>query len=161
VNKPTNERFFEELYIEMQSKLLRYAEARISDRADKEYAEDIVEETFKTAWAKLPELMASENPQGWLINALKLHILKAYEKRNKEHPDKREYAETAAETIFDNEISFSGYLSEDEMRIVRLKEAGYKHDEISTIMNVSAGTIHSKVSRIKDKLRKFFGGEKN
>jgi RNA polymerase sigma-70 factor (ECF subfamily) len=160
VNKPLNEHFFEELYIEMRSKLIRFAEAKIPDKST---TEDIVEETFKTAWQKLPELIASENPHGWLINALKLHILKFYEKRAKEHPEKREYSEIdiPTETVFNNEISFSGSLSDDEMQIIRLKEAGYKHDEIGNLINLPAGTIHSKVSRIKDKLRKFLGGEEN
>jgi RNA polymerase sigma factor (sigma-70 family) len=164
--KPNNEEkaiFFEKLFIEMRIKLIRFAEAKIRGKADMEYVEDIVEETFKTAWQKVDELIASENPHGWLINALKLHILKHYEKRNKEHPDKREFdeSETATETIFDNEISFSDSLSDAEMRILKLKEAGYNHNEISTMMDLPAGTIHSKVSRIKDKLKKFSGGEKN
>jgi RNA polymerase sigma-70 factor (ECF subfamily) len=159
VKNNANERFFEELFIEMRSKLIRFAEVKI---ADKQSAEDIVEETFKTAWQKIDELIASENPHGWLINALKLHILKFYEKQAK-HPESREYSETetAAETIFDNEISFSDSLSDDEMRIIKLKEAGYRHDEISAIMKQPTGTIHSKVSRIKNKLRKFLGGEDN
>jgi RNA polymerase sigma-70 factor (ECF subfamily) len=156
VKKTPNERFFEQLYIEMRLKLIRFAEAKIPD---KENAEDIVEETFRTAWHKHSELAASENPRGWLINALKLHILKHFEKRNKEHTDKRELneIERATETVFYNEISFEESLSGDEMQIIKLKEAGYKHNEISEIMDIPAGTIHSKVSRIKDKLKKFSG----
>jgi RNA polymerase sigma-70 factor (ECF subfamily) len=147
----------------MRSDLIRFAEANIRDKADREYAEDIVEETFKTAWQKIDELVASDNPNGWLINALKLHILKYYEKRTKEHLEKREYdeIEIPTETVFDNEISFSGSLSDDEMQIVKLKSAGYNHIEISKIMDVPVGTIHSKVSRLKDKLRKILEGEEN
>jgi RNA polymerase sigma-70 factor (ECF subfamily) len=160
--KPNKENalFFEKLYKEMAHKLFLYASSRIPD---KENAEDIVEETFATAWQKFPDLIASDNPHGWLINALKLHILKYYEKRAKEHPEKREFGEieAATETVFDNEISFNDRLSDDEMRIINLKAAGYKHDEISAVMDLPAGTIHSKVSRIKDKLKKFLGGEIN
>jgi RNA polymerase sigma-70 factor (ECF subfamily) len=150
------ESFFEKLFIEMRIKLLRYAEAKIPDRGN---AEDIVEETFKTAWQKIDELTDSENPQGWLFNALKLHILKYYDNRNKEHPEKREYEEVEipTETIFDNEISFKDDLSDDEMRIIKLKEAGYKHEEISSIMDLPTGTIHSKVTRIKEKISKILG----
>jgi RNA polymerase sigma-70 factor (ECF subfamily) len=153
------ERFFKKLFIEMRSKLIRFAEAKIPDRQD---AEDIVEETFKTAWQKIDELIASQNPNGWLINALKLHILKYYEKRGKEHLEKREYEaiEIPTETDFDNEISFLGKLSDDEMQIIKLKEAGYKHEEISSIMDLPPGTVHSKVTRIKEKLRNILDGEK-
>jgi RNA polymerase sigma-70 factor (ECF subfamily) len=159
LSKLTDERLFEQLFTEMRNKLLRYAEAKIPD---KQSAEDIVEETFKTAWQKISELVSSENPHGWLINALKLHILKHYEKCSKEHLEKRDYevTETPTETVFDNEISFKGSLAGDEMQIIKLKEAGYKHNEISAIMGLPAGTIHSKVSRIRDKLKKFWGGEK-
>jgi RNA polymerase sigma-70 factor (ECF subfamily) len=151
-----NERFFEKLFIEMRIKLLRYAEAKIPDKLN---AEDIVEETFKTAWQKIDELTASENPQGWLFNTLKLHILKYYDNRNKEHPERREYedVEILTETIFDNEISFKDSLSDHEMRIIKLKEAGYKHEEISSIMDLPPGTIHSKVKRIKEKISKILG----
>jgi RNA polymerase sigma factor (sigma-70 family) len=163
VKKSANERFFKKLFIEMRGDLIRYAEAKIRGKADKEYVEDIVEETFKTAWEKIDELVTSENPNGWLINALKLHILKFYEKRSKEHLEKREFEEIEipTETDFDSEISFSGRLSDDEMQIIKLKSAGYNHNEISFITGQPAGTIHSKVSRIKDKLRKILGGEKN
>jgi RNA polymerase sigma-70 factor (ECF subfamily) len=168
VKKSANERFFKKLFIEMRSDLIHFAEANIHGKADKAYidsVEDIVEETFKTAWQKIDELVASKNPNGWLINALKLHILKHYEKRNKEHLEKRELYENEieipTETIFDNEISFSGRLSDDEMQIIKLKSAGYNHIEISDILGVPVGTIHSKVSRIKDKLRKILEGEEN
>jgi RNA polymerase sigma-70 factor (ECF subfamily) len=163
VKKSAHERFFKKLFIDMRSDLIRFAEANIRDKADREYVEDIVEETFKTAWQKLPELVACQNPNGWLINALKLHILKYYEKRKREHLDKREFdeIEIPTETDFDNEISFSDKLSDDEMQIIKLKSAGYNHIEISTIMGVPTGTIHSKVSRLKDKLRKILEGEEN
>lgn len=156
MNKTPNERLFEELYIKMRSKLLIFAEAKIPD---KENAEDIVEETFKTAWQKISEIAASNNPHGWLVNALKLHILKHFEKRNIEHSKRSELCEIKpqTETFFDNEISFRGSLSSDEMQILKLKEAGYKHNEISTIMDLPEGTIHSKVSRIKGKLKKLSG----
>jgi RNA polymerase sigma-70 factor (ECF subfamily) len=159
VKKSANERFFGELFIEMRGKLLRYAEAKIPDKGN---AEDIVEETFKTAWLKIDDLKASENPHGWLINALKIHILKHYNVHTKEHINMRETLDTdiPACTVFDNEISFERTLTADEMQIAKLKEAGYTHDEISSMMNVPPGTVHSKVSRIKDKLRKFMGSEK-
>jgi RNA polymerase sigma factor (sigma-70 family) len=163
VKNSANKRFFKQLFIDMRNDLIRFAEANIRDKADKEYAEDIVEETFKTAWEKIDELVACQNPNGWLINALKLHILKYYEKRNKEHPEKRELyeMEIPTETIFDNEISFSSKLSDDEMQIIKLKSAGYNHIEISSVMGVPVGTIHSKVSRLKEKLRKISEGEEN
>jgi RNA polymerase sigma-70 factor (ECF subfamily) len=165
VKDSANKRFFKQLFIDMRNDLIRFAEANIRDKADKEYVEDIVEETFKTAWQKIDELVACQNPNGWLINALKLHILKYYEKRTKEHLEKRELydieTEIPIETDFDNEISFSGKLSDDEMQIIKLKSAGYNHIEISKIMDVPVGTIHSKVSRLKDKLRKILEGEEN
>jgi RNA polymerase sigma factor (sigma-70 family) len=160
--KRTDERFFEELYIEMRSKLTRFAEARIPDRGS---AEDVVEETFRTAWMKIDELSASENPHGYLFNTLKLHILKHCEKHAKDRPDKREAADIGeltdiavpSDTYFDSEISFSDRLTDDEMQIISLKDAGYKHGEIGSMLKVPAGTIHSKVSRIKDKLIRFRG----
>ena len=58
----------EQLYREMKDTLFGYANCALSDPSR---AEEAVQETFRIACDKLPVLLESENPQGWLVNTLK------------------------------------------------------------------------------------------
>lgn len=58
----------EQLYLEMYDWLLAYGNATLSDPSR---AEEAVQETFRIACDKLPVLLASDNPKGWLVNTMK------------------------------------------------------------------------------------------
>lgn len=58
----------ERLYCEMYDRLFCYANAVLSDPLR---AEEAVQETFRIACGKHSAVLKSENPQGWLVNALK------------------------------------------------------------------------------------------
>ena len=58
----------EQLYREMYAWLFGYANAIFSDASR---AEEAVQETFRIACDKLPLLLESQNPTGWLVNTLK------------------------------------------------------------------------------------------
>lgn len=58
----------EQLYYEMYEWLFGYANAALTDPFR---AEEAVQETFRIACDKLPVLLQSENPRGWLVNTLK------------------------------------------------------------------------------------------
>jgi RNA polymerase sigma-70 factor (ECF subfamily) len=160
-NKKEKSLFIETLYKDMAHKLLLYAIHRIPD---KDNAEDILHETFKTLWLKIDEVMKLENPNGWVFNTMVFCTLKHLDKI--EHEEKiysqtpYSEAEVMVETDFDCEISFSDSLSENELHILRLKEQGYTHNEIGEMMGFTTGTISSKVSRMKEKLTEFTGGTK-
>ena len=62
------ERLLEELYREMYSVLLCYANAALKDKA---LAEEAVQDTFRIACAKVDDFSASVNPRGWLMLTLK------------------------------------------------------------------------------------------
>jgi RNA polymerase sigma factor (sigma-70 family) len=159
--KSKRERFYENLVNEMGLKLSKYAEYKVSD---KNAVENIALDTLETAWIKIDELMKSENPKGWLYNALKIHIKRYYKELqiSGENLQTVEISELdmPVEAIFDDEADFEDKLSSDELHIAHLKEQGYKHNEIAQIMGLQTGTISSKVSRIKAKLTKYLEGEK-
>lgn len=67
----------EQLYREMYDWLLGYANASLSNPSR---AEEAVQETFRIACDKLPVLLESENPQGWLVNTLK-GVLKNFSRK--------------------------------------------------------------------------------
>jgi RNA polymerase sigma-70 factor (ECF subfamily) len=160
-NKKEKAIFIEKLYKDMAHKLLSYAIRRIPD---KDNAEDILHDAFKTLWLKIDEVMELENPNGWVFSAMVFHTFKHLDKIKREEKifSQTTYseAEVMVEADFDSEIGFSNSLTESELHILKLKEQGYKHNEIGEIMGLTTGTISSKVSRMKEKLTKFTGGTK-
>ncbi|WP_066716850.1 RNA polymerase sigma factor [Clostridium sp. Marseille-P299] len=149
-------KFYAELIDSTYDKLLVYARMRVTDTSK---AYDLVQDACCTAWENIDSVMNSLNPGGWLMNALKNHIHKFYDELASE---KRVMdalmTDVKAETYIpdlENEITFTSILSPDEVRIIRLKEQGYKHHEIAELMVVRPGTIDSKVFRIKNKIINF------
>lgn len=64
-----HEHFFDALYLEMYDMLLIYAERALDNQHA--LAEEAVQDTFKICWIKIDEVIASENPKGWLLETLK------------------------------------------------------------------------------------------
>ena len=62
------EKFIEQLYREMYTRLYLYAK---NAQGNKMLAEEAVQDTFRIACIKPESLMSSKNPRGWLINTLK------------------------------------------------------------------------------------------
>jgi RNA polymerase sigma-70 factor (ECF subfamily) len=154
------ERFFEELVESTRSALFDFARAHVKDVSQ---AEDAVQDACYTAWVKIDALMDSPNPEGWLMNALKYQIHKQYDKLASE---KRIAAKLFAKSpdsgaVYMDEsgdVPFTAALSPDELRIVRLREQGYRHEEIAKLLNVEPGAVRTRLSRIKGKVAKFLEG---
>ena len=62
------EKYIEQLYREMYTRLCFYAKNALGSRT---LAEEAVQDTFRIACIKPDSLMNSKNPHGWLINTLK------------------------------------------------------------------------------------------
>jgi RNA polymerase sigma-70 factor (ECF subfamily) len=154
------EKFYIQLLRDNSAILLTYAHSRVADNFQ---AEDIVQDVWVTAWKKIDDVFESSNPTGWLINALKNHLHRYYEHlaNNRELSDKLTFEadQAAAMPEFNHAISFASVLSPGELRIVKLKEQGYKHREIAEMLGSSKGTIDSRLSRIKEKLARFLESE--
>lgn len=109
--------FLDKLYRQMRGKLLQYAYANLSSV---EQAEDAVQETFKVASAKIEKVMESENPYGWLINALKL-ILRETKRRSAK--EKKHVAISFSE-IESQDVNLSTSSIRSELRIMELLYSG-------------------------------------
>lgn len=66
--EPHYRRQIEQLYIELYDKLKAYARANLGNES---LAEEAVQETFRIACQKPAAVCESENPQGWIVIALK------------------------------------------------------------------------------------------
>jgi RNA polymerase sigma-70 factor (ECF subfamily) len=150
------ESFYEDLFDEMYNLLLNYAIYKIRDASA---AQDVVQDVCLIAWEELDRVMASPNPRGWLMNALKNRI----HKYGAALADAQQRTEPLTDSILgqgpsfdptDSEVSFVSVLNPQEMRIATLKEQGYIHREIANILNLRPGTIDSAVLRIKEKINR-------
>ena len=150
------DRLLEELYREMYSVLLCYANAALKDKA---LAEEAVQDTFRIACAKVGELSASENPRGWLMLTLK-NVLR---NTNRESIDDEIVLETYAsgtdyeKRIEDDEVSilYSDLLSPDEYRLLkRIVLQKYTIRDAAKELGISIESCKKRIQRIKKKLRK-------
>jgi DNA-directed RNA polymerase specialized sigma24 family protein len=105
--------------------------------------------------------MASENPGGWLMNALKNHIRKYYEKLAAERKLGAELAASAENApAWPGEpggMTVADELSPEELRLVRLREQGYGYDEIAGFLDMKPGAVRVRMSRIKSKAASILG----
>ncbi|MBQ9857665.1 MAG: hypothetical protein IJO77_01550 [Oscillospiraceae bacterium] len=68
-----NERILiDKMYREMFKRLWIYAKRQLEDDG---LAEEAVQETFRIVCEKNRQVLESENPKGWIVNALKYTIL--------------------------------------------------------------------------------------
>ena len=162
------ERLLEELYKEMYSVLLCYANAALKDKA---LAEEAVQDTFRIACAKVGELSASENPRGWLMLTLK-NVLRNTSRElaalnqlfvSAVSIDDEIVLETYAsgtdyeKRIEDDEVSilYSDLLSPDEYRLLkRIVLQKYTIRDAAKELGISIESCKKRIQRIKKKLRK-------
>jgi RNA polymerase sigma-70 factor (ECF subfamily) len=153
--------FCQELIDEIHDLLLDYAWSNVSDPSA---AQDIVQDVYLIMWEKIDRVIASPNPQGWLMNALKHCINKQHCALVDEQQRVQPLTDDESDQVLlfepaDGEVSFLSVLTPQERRIVRLKEEGYLHREIAQRLELRPGTVDSAVSRIKTKVSKFLKGE--
>ena len=162
------ERLLEELYREMYSVLLCYANAALKDKA---LAEEAVQDTFRIACAKADDLSASVNPRGWLMLTLK-NVLRNTRRElaalnqlfvSAVSIDDEIVLETYAsgtdyeKRIEDDEVSilYSDLLSPDEYRLLkRIVLQKYTIRDAAKELGISIESCKKRIQRIKKKLRK-------
>lgn len=156
--------FFDELYQEMYYKLKREAYYLVRDE---QMVQDILQETFLEAYRKIDVLYKHENPQGWLVNAVRYKSLPYRQKLSE-----RLRQEFGEELDLSNLSELSGVdeypfliiefmetaLKKDESELVRkrvLEEQPYK--ELAKEYGISEGACKMRVKRSLEKLRKVLG----
>ena len=143
----------EQLYREMYDWLLGYANASLSNPSR---AEEAVQETFRIACDKLPVLLESENPQGWLVNTLK-GVLKNFSRKDARHSkvfiaipewyDAEQIEDLPAELFYQDLAKTREY----EL-LMKLSEAGSVR-ELANRLGISESTCKKRVQRSRLYLR--------
>lgn len=152
---------FTELILSLQNDLYSIAKIRVKDI---EQINDILQETMLAAYVNLSKLKENKYFKTWIIKILINKCNKSFMHKkiiSIEESDIERYIGT-------NEIQNSDYKFEDIISFLNKEEKtiltlyyylGYTTKEISRILNKNEGTISSKISRAKQKIRKRYEGE--
>lgn len=158
--KNSDNEAFNHLILNIERDLYCIAKSRIYDEND---IEDIMQETMMIAYLNIKKLKNNSFFKTWIIKILINNCNKFYKKKKykslyeNEIINKTDSLEIDLSDIeFENFISF---LSEDEKTILTLYYyLDYTTKEISHILNKREGTICSKISRAKIKIKEKYKG---
>lgn len=154
-----NKKELEEIVLTSTNSLYHISKSILKNDAD---CEDAVQEAIAIAFAKLHTLKKEQYAKTWLtrivINEC-YHILRKRE-RYTVFPDNGEEAESRMEDY--SELYQALFLLKKEYRlaIVLYYLEGYSVKEIAGIMHTGAGTVKSRLSRGREKLRSILEEER-
>ena len=154
--KKKDEKAFDELILSVKKEMYLIAKAKLKNEED---IADALQETIYYSYKNLKKLKNNKLFKTWLIRILINECNKFYN-----HKNNVSFEETEVENYIgleDNSFSNIGFdilirnLKEDEKIIMTLYYySQYSTKEISKILKIKEGTIRSKLSRAKNKLKK-------
>lgn len=160
--KNKDEKAFDELILLVQKEIYLIAKTKLKNEDD---IADAIQETILLCYKNLSKLRDNKLFKTWLIKILINECNKIYKKRKKHNVS---YEEKEIDNYFGSEditlenVSFDMLikkLKEEEKLILTLYYySGYSTKEISKIVKINEGTIRSKISRAKEKLRNQYEG---
>ena len=129
----------------------------------KDFAEDIVQDTFLIAYQKADELQHHENIAGWLYQTARYRMLHVLEE-NLYYEELGAIADTVSAgdgfeedciSVLDLYPEMANQLDPQELRlIIRHYEEGYSYRELAEEYQTSCDSIKMKVKRIRQLLRR-------
>lgn len=165
-SKNGDEKAFTELVLTMKNDLYRIGKTRLSDDND---ISDAIQETMINAYKHLKRLKDNTNFKSWIIKILINECNKIYQKKSK----KEKLLERITREETNNTIDYSIHsvnakldfdlliekLNYKEKLIVTLYyNSKYSCKEIAEILNMNMNTVKSKLTRAKEKVKKYYQG---
>ncbi len=151
-----------ERLVELIPRLRRYARALAGDRAS---ADDLVQDTLERAWAKLHLYRRGTDLRAWLFTVMhNVHVNRVRSARSTDTLDDEmpELAQRGAQgdALVVRDLDRSIARLPDEQRavllLVTLEEMSY--DEVARTLGIPIGTVMSRLSRAREKMRSMMGG---
>ncbi len=149
--------------VELIPRLRRYARALVGDRAT---ADDLVQDTLERAWAKLHLYRRGTDLRAWLFTVMhNVHVNRVRATRPADPLDEEmpELAQrgTQADALFVRDLDRAiARLPADQravLLLVTLEEMSY--EEVAHTLGIPIGTVMSRLSRAREKLRVLMLGE--
>lgn len=161
--KSNDEKAFDEIITLTKKEMYLIAKARLKNDED---IADVIQETILSCYKNIKKLKNNSYFKTWIIKILINECNKIYRKKGKndisfEDKEMENYIKSNEEEIPEFDILINK-LNDDEKLILTLYYySGYTTKEISKIIKKNEGTIRSKISRAKDKLRnQYMKGER-
>ena len=141
--------------------LYRIAFRMVGDRHE---AEDVVQDAFRSAWKSRKHFQEGRGDRAWLASILRRRVIDRWRK----HPAPRTVAsDSALDVSVAGDDPLAGeYTDEMQQALARLPAelretlllvvvGELTHQEVSTMLEVPLGTVLSRVSRARKRLREF------
>ncbi len=149
--------------VELIPRLRRYARALVGDRAT---ADDLVQDTLERAWAKLHLYRRGTDLRAWLFTVMhNVHVnrVRAARVTDPLEDEMPELAQRPAQgdALLVRDLDRAiGRLPADQrsvLLLVTLEEMSY--EEVARTLGIPIGTVMSRLSRARDKLRAMMMGQ--
>ncbi len=149
--------------VELIPRLRRYARALVGDRAT---ADDLVQDTLERAWAKLHLYRRGTDLRAWLFTVMhNVHVNRVRAARPTDMLDEQmpELAQRAPQgdalLVRDLDRAIARLPAEQAavLLLVTLEEMSY--DEVARTLGIPIGTVMSRLSRAREKLRAMMLGQ--
>ena len=159
-----DEKWVHELYIELSPKLFHIARRRLGDE---DSAQNAVQDTFLDLIKKIETVRDHPNPEGWLVNALKIFIVRELDAKKKRL--KREIALPEPYDPASDEPAYVPHLRDilppgltprEKDLLVWYFEMGLDYKEISRRLGVPILTCRTQMHRAKKHYQKLAEQEK-
>lgn len=159
--KNSDSEAFTQLIVMLKKDLYCIAKSRIKNEYD---IDDIMQETMIIAYLNIKKLKDNCFFKTWIIRILINNCNKFYKRKSYQSLDENEVINKIGS--FEMDLSniefenFIAFLSEDERTILTLYYyLGYTTKQIAEILQKREGTICSKISRAKMKIKEKYKGE--
>jgi RNA polymerase sigma-70 factor (ECF subfamily) len=146
-----------ERLVELIPRLRRYARALVGDRAA---ADDLVQDTLERAWAKLHLYRRGTDLRAWLFTVMhnvhvnKVRATRATDPLEDEMPELAQRASQGdALMVRDLDRSISHLPAEQRSVLLLVTLEDMSYDEVARTLGIPIGTVMSRLSRAREKLR--------
>lgn len=148
--------------VELIPRLRRYARALVGDRTT---ADDLVQDTLERAWAKLHLYRRGTDLRAWLFTVMhnvhvnRIRATRATDPLEDEMPELAQAERTDALLMRDLDRAISRLPADQRavLLLVTLEEMSY--DEVARTLGIPIGTVMSRLSRAREKLRAMMSGQ--
>jgi RNA polymerase sigma-70 factor (ECF subfamily) len=146
-----------ERMVELIPRLRRYARALVGDRAA---ADDLVQDTLERAWAKLHLYRRGTDLRAWLFTVMhnvhvnKVRAARATDTLEEEMPELALRApQSDALMVRDLDRSIARLPAEQRSVLLLVTLEDMSYDEVARTLGIPIGTVMSRLSRAREKLR--------
>lgn len=151
--------FIEKIYCKEANLLFQYAKITLGNVS---IAEEAVQETFIVVCIKHKKMIASPNPEGWVMNTHKYVCKNIQRTRNYYLKkilllDEMEHLTSYTEATFDEISDLENYVSPNDFMILKkIILDGYSYKDLAQELDITIGACRKRFHRAKQRFQRNF-----